>query len=70
MTGPGLGTVVVFFLLHARGVKEQSRALLLDRLPELGWTQVAPADGAFYLYADISASGSRTRPVTNGPNSP
>lgn len=33
------------------------RALLLARLPELGWTRVAPADGAFYLYADISASG-------------
>src|SRR6478736_3479392 len=34
-----------------------SRALLLERLPELGWTRIAPADGAFYLYADISASG-------------
>ena len=34
-----------------------SRALLLERLDELGWTQVAPADGAFYLYADISRSG-------------
>lgn len=33
------------------------RALLLARLPELGWTRVAPADGAFYLYADISDSG-------------
>lgn len=29
------------------------RALLLDRLPGLGWGQSAPADGAFYLYADI-----------------
>ncbi|WP_123371937.1 pyridoxal phosphate-dependent aminotransferase [Cellulomonas sp. PhB150] len=34
-----------------------SRALLLERLPELGWTRVAPADGAFYLYADVSSSG-------------
>lgn len=34
-----------------------ARDLLLDRLPELGWTSVAPADGAFYLYGDISASG-------------
>ena len=34
-----------------------ARALLLARLPELGWSDVAPADGAFYLYADISASG-------------
>jgi aspartate/methionine/tyrosine aminotransferase len=31
--------------------------MLLERLPELGWAHVAPADGAFYLYADISASG-------------
>ncbi|KMM45239.1 aspartate aminotransferase [Cellulomonas sp. A375-1] len=34
-----------------------ARALLLSRLPELGWTHVAPADGAFYLYGDVSASG-------------
>jgi aspartate/methionine/tyrosine aminotransferase len=34
-----------------------SRELLLSRLPELGWSRVAPADGAFYLYADISGSG-------------
>ena len=33
------------------------RDLLLARLPELGWVRVAPADGAFYLYADVSASG-------------
>jgi len=33
------------------------RALLLSRLPELGWTRVAPVDGAFYLYADVSGSG-------------
>ena len=35
----------------------ECRALLLARLPELGWTRVAPADGAFYLYADVSGSG-------------
>jgi aspartate/methionine/tyrosine aminotransferase len=34
-----------------------ARARLLQRLPELGWADVAPADGAFYLYADISDSG-------------
>ncbi|KRD43461.1 aspartate aminotransferase [Cellulomonas sp. Root930] len=34
-----------------------ARAHLLDRLPELGWARIAPADGAFYLYGDISASG-------------
>ena len=33
------------------------RDLLLARLPELGWVRVAPPDGAFYLYADVSASG-------------
>jgi len=38
-----------------------ARALLLARLPELGWDRVAPADGAFYLYADISASGLDSR---------
>jgi len=35
----------------------ECRQLLLSRLPQLGWTRVAPADGAFYLYADVSASG-------------
>lgn len=30
-----------------------ARAVLLDALDELRWTRVAPADGAFYLYADI-----------------
>ncbi len=34
-----------------------ARALLLRRLPDLGWTGFAPADGAFYLYGDVSASG-------------
>ncbi len=29
------------------------RQLILDRLPALGWGEVAPADGAFYVYADI-----------------
>jgi aspartate/methionine/tyrosine aminotransferase len=29
------------------------RALLLERLPALGWGASAPADGAFYLYADV-----------------
>ncbi len=34
-----------------------ARDLLLERLPDLGWTDVAPADGAFYLYGDVSADG-------------
>lgn len=32
-----------------------SRALLLKALPQAGFTRIAPADGAFYLYADVSA---------------
>jgi aspartate/methionine/tyrosine aminotransferase len=32
----------------------RSRALLLERLPKLGFTEFAPPDGAFYIYADIS----------------
>ena len=38
-----------------------ARELLLERLPELGWRRTAPADGAFYVYADISASGLDSR---------
>jgi aspartate/methionine/tyrosine aminotransferase len=38
-----------------------SRRTVLDRLPDLGWTRVAPADGAFYVYADVSSSGLDSR---------
>ncbi|MGH6931533.1 MAG: pyridoxal phosphate-dependent aminotransferase [Dongiaceae bacterium] len=31
-----------------------NRALLLDRLPKAGFDRLAPADGAFYIYADVS----------------
>jgi aspartate/methionine/tyrosine aminotransferase len=31
-----------------------NRALLLDELPKAGVERIAPADGAFYLYADIA----------------
>ena len=30
-----------------------NRRLLLDGLPRLGVTDLAPADGAFYVYADV-----------------
>ena len=33
----------------------ENRDILLKRLPELGFDKFAPADGAFYIYADISA---------------
>lgn len=32
----------------------ENRALLLDRLPTVGFHRLAPAEGAFYLYADVS----------------
>ena len=32
----------------------ENRRLLLDRLPEAGFDRLAPADGAFYLYADVA----------------
>ncbi len=31
-----------------------NRALLLDELPKAGFERFAPADGAFYLYADVA----------------
>jgi aspartate/methionine/tyrosine aminotransferase len=31
-----------------------NRGLLLDGLPRIGLTRLAPADGAFYVYADVS----------------
>ena len=31
----------------------EARQLVLDALPEIGWDQAAPADGAFYVYAHI-----------------
>ena len=37
-----------------RKVYEANRALLLDELPRAGLDRIAPADGAFYLYADVS----------------
>jgi len=33
----------------------QNRNLLLDRMPSIGFDKLAPADGAFYLYADVSS---------------
>ncbi|MBV8653270.1 MAG: aminotransferase class I/II-fold pyridoxal phosphate-dependent enzyme, partial [Alphaproteobacteria bacterium] len=31
----------------------ENRALLLSELPKAGFDRLAPADGAFYLYADV-----------------
>lgn len=35
-------------------VYRRNRALLLDALPGMGFRDFAPADGAFYLYADVT----------------
>lgn len=32
----------------------RNRALLLEELPKAGFDKLAPADGAFYIYADVS----------------
>ncbi len=36
-----------------KAVYAQNRALLLEELPRAGFGSLAPADGAFYLYADV-----------------
>ncbi len=35
-------------------VYRENRALLLEGLPEAGFARIAPPDGAFYVYADVS----------------
>ena len=37
-----------------RAIYAANRALLLDELPKAGFSRIVPADGAFYLYADVS----------------
>jgi aspartate/methionine/tyrosine aminotransferase len=38
-----------------RAVYAANRDLLLAELPKAGFDRIVPADGAFYLYADVSA---------------
>ena len=38
-----------------RVVYAANRRLMLDGLPKAGFTSIAPPDGAFYIYADVSA---------------
>jgi len=40
-----------------RAVYAANRELLLNELPKAGFTSIVPADGAFYLYADITHLG-------------
>ena len=37
-----------------RAVYAANRSLMLERLPKAGFTKIAPPDGAFYIYADVS----------------
>jgi aspartate/methionine/tyrosine aminotransferase len=37
-----------------KAVYAENREMLLDELPKAGFGRLAPADGAFYLYADIA----------------
>lgn len=37
-----------------RAVYARNRALMLAGLPQAGFTNIAPPDGAFYVYADVS----------------
>ncbi|MBL27472.1 MAG: 1-aminocyclopropane-1-carboxylate deaminase [Rhodospirillaceae bacterium] len=39
----------------------RNRALLLEKLPKAGFDRLAPADGAFYVYADISRHSGDSR---------
>jgi aspartate/methionine/tyrosine aminotransferase len=36
-------------------VYTRNRALMVDTLPKIGFDRIAPPDGAFYIYADVSA---------------
>ena len=38
-----------------RAVYAANRELLLSELPRVGFPEIVPADGAFYIYADVSA---------------
>jgi aspartate/methionine/tyrosine aminotransferase len=44
-----------------RAVYAENRRLLLDALPRMGLARIAPPDGAFYIYADVSAFTSDSR---------
>ena len=43
----------------------ENREILLEGLPRVGLTRFAPADGAFYLYADVGAFGMDSRELSN-----
>ena len=42
-------------------VYKTNRALMLEGLPKAGFTEIAPPDGAFYVYADVGRSTDDSR---------
>ena len=40
-------------------VYRANRALMLEGLPRAGFSRIAPPDGAFYIYADVSETDRR-----------
>ena len=60
ISAPGVGQVAALAALDAteeleanKAVYAENRRLLLEGLPRMGLGQIAPADGAFYIYADV-----------------
>jgi aspartate/methionine/tyrosine aminotransferase len=61
LTAPSLSQHAALAALDCReeleanvAVYARNRALLLNALPRLGLTSIAPPDGAFYIYADVT----------------
>jgi aspartate/methionine/tyrosine aminotransferase len=61
LTAPSLSQHAALAALDSRAeldghveVYARNRALLLERLPKLGLTAIAPPDGAFYIYASVA----------------
>ncbi len=51
----GLGALEAYEELDGNVARyAKNRAVLLDELPKAGFDRLAPADGAFYIYADVS----------------
>ncbi len=58
---PHASQVVALAAMDCRGeleanlaVYRENRRLMLEGLPKAGFTRIAPPDGAFYIYADVS----------------
>ena len=67
ISAPELSQIAAMHALDGRDEMEQvrlgyaqNRALLMDRLPKLGFDNILPIDGAFYAYADASRHSNDT----------